>query len=124
MADKAKRNSESTLPQGSLDLLVLQTLSGGAKHGYAVARHILAASDEFLRVEEGSLYPALHRMERRGWIAAEWGVSESNRRAKYYALTPSGRRQLKREVAEWRAMVEAIGKVLDPAPARLALGEA
>lgn len=120
----AKNSQDQPLPQGSLDLLVLQTLSGGAKHGYAVARHIQAASDEFLKVEEGSLYPALHRMERRGWIAAEWGVSESNRRAKYYALTPTGRRQLKREVAEWRAMVKAIGKVLDPAPARFGFADA
>ena len=81
---------QAPLPQGSLDLLVLQTLEGGKRHGYQIARHIQATSDDALRVEEGSLYPALHRMERRGWIAAEWGTSESNRRAKYYGLTPLG----------------------------------
>ncbi|MEM1305735.1 MAG: PadR family transcriptional regulator [Planctomycetota bacterium] len=105
------------MPPGSLDLLILKALSGGSKHGYAVARHIQTASDEFLRVEEGSLYPALHRMERRKWIVAEWGVSESNRRAKYYELTKSGRSQLKVEVAAWRDMAAAIGKVLGPEPA-------
>ncbi|MEN0110695.1 MAG: PadR family transcriptional regulator [Planctomycetota bacterium] len=109
-ADAGKR---SDLPQGSLDLLVLQALDGGQKHGYQIARHIHSASDEALRVEEGSLYPALHRMERRGWIEAEWGVSESNRRAKYYRLTRSGRDQLQTEVDGWREMVIAIGKVID-----------
>ena len=117
-SSKATTGSEGALPQGSLDLLILKTLSGGPKHGYAVARHIQQASEDFLRVEEGSLYPCLHRMERRGWIAAEWGVSESNRRAKYYQLTRAGRSQLKVEVAAWREMVTAIGKVLDPAPAK------
>ncbi|MEO0531405.1 MAG: PadR family transcriptional regulator [Planctomycetota bacterium] len=107
------KTTDNALPQGSLDLLVLQTLEGGKRHGYQIARHIQATSDDALRVEEGSLYPALHRMERRGWIAAEWGTSESNRRAKYYGLTRSGRSQLKTEVASWRAMVEAIGKVVD-----------
>lgn len=119
----------TNLPQGSLDLLVLQALEGGAKHGYQIARHILKASDDALRVEEGSLYPALHRMERRGWIAAEWGVSESNRRAKYYQLTRSGRSQLKVEVASWQEMAEAIGKVIEagkitPRSIPLATGEA
>lgn len=105
--------NENALPQGSLDLLVLQALDGGQKHGYQIARHIQLASDDALRVEEGSLYPALHRMERRGWIAAEWGLSESNRRAKYYQLTRSGRGQLKTEIASWREMVTAIGKVIE-----------
>ncbi|TWT95946.1 lineage-specific thermal regulator protein [Botrimarina colliarenosi] len=104
---------QAPLPQGSLDLLVLQTLDGGKKHGYQIARHIQLTSGDVLRVEEGSLYPALHRMERRGWIAAEWGVSDANRRAKYYGLTRTGRAQLKTEVASWRAMVEAIGAVID-----------
>lgn len=106
-------SNDQALQQGSLDLLVLQTLAGGKRHGYQIARHIQATSDDALRVEEGSLYPALHRMERRGWIAAEWGLSESNRKAKYYGLTRSGRSQLKTEVASWREMVEAIGKVVD-----------
>ncbi|MEM6331413.1 MAG: PadR family transcriptional regulator [Planctomycetota bacterium] len=113
---KKTTGGDPALPQGSLDLLILRTLSGGAKHGYAVARHIQQVSDDFLRVEEGSLYPCLHRMERRGWIEAEWGVSESNRRAKYYCLTRAGRSQLKVEAAAWRDMVAAIGKVLGPAP--------
>lgn len=115
--------SDANLPQGSLDLLVLQALDGGPKHGYQIARHILTASDDALRVEEGSLYPALHRMERRGWIAAEWGVSESNRRAKYYQLTRSGRTQLKVEVASWREMAEAIGKVIEAGKITPRLGE-
>jgi len=106
-------SSDNSLPQGSLDLLVLQSLAGGKRHGYQVAKHIQSTSGDVLRVEEGSLYPALHRMERRGWIASEWGLSESNRRAKYYGLTRSGRAQLKVEVASWRAMAEAIGKVID-----------
>ncbi|MCA9238820.1 MAG: PadR family transcriptional regulator [Planctomycetales bacterium] len=115
MANKKEQN----LLQGSLDLLILNSLAGGAKHGYAVARHIQAASDEFLKIEEGSLYPALHRMERRGWIAAEWGASESNRRAKFYRLTRAGRAQLRVEVAAWREMADAIGKVLGAAPTSL-----
>lgn len=109
MANKPDNN----LPQGSLDLLVLQALDGGQKHGYQIARHIHLTSEDALRVEEGSLYPALHRMESRGWIEAEWGVSDSNRRAKYYQLTRSGRARLKAEVASWREMVTAIGKVID-----------
>lgn len=110
--------SATALPQGSLDLLVLQTLDGGQKHGYQIARHIHATSGEVLRVEEGSLYPALHRLERRGWVEAEWGLSEANRRAKYYRLTRSGRAQLKVEVALWREMAEAIGRVVDAGKSR------
>lgn len=104
--------ADNPLLQGSLDLLVLRTLAGGAKHGYAVARHIHVTSDEALRIEEGSLYPALHRLERRGWVESEWGVSESNRRAKYYRLTRSGRGQLKTQTAAWEAAVAAVTKVL------------
>lgn len=117
----AKRN-EPALPQGSLDLLILQTLEGPPKHGYQIARHIFSTSGEFLRVEEGSLYPALHRLERRGWVASDWGQSEANRRAKYYRLTRSGRSQLKTEVASWRAMVQAIGKVIETGAATPRLG--
>ena len=116
--------SDNSLLQGSLDLLVLRTLVGGAKHGYAIARHIHVTSDEALRVEEGSLYPALHRMERRGWVEAEWGASESNRRAKFYRLTRQGRSQLKRQAAAWEAVVAAVGKVLNAAPAAFAGGVA
>ncbi|MCA9236457.1 MAG: PadR family transcriptional regulator [Planctomycetales bacterium] len=103
---------DNSLLQGSLDMLVLRSLVGGAKHGYGVARHIHVASDEALRIEEGSLYPALHRLERRGWVESEWGVSESNRRAKYYRLTRSGRSQLKAQTAAWEAAVAAVTKVL------------
>jgi transcriptional regulator len=109
--------SDNSLLQGSLDLLVLRTLAGGAKHGYAIARHIHLVTDEALRIEEGSLYPALHRMERRGWIESEWGASESNRRAKFYRLTRMGRSQLKQQTAAWEAAVAAVGKVLKAAPA-------
>lgn len=116
MAKKLKATkTDSPLPQGSLDLLILKTLAAGKKHGYAVARQIQLLSDEFLKVEEGSLYPALHRMEKRGWIVAEWGLSDANRRAKYYQLTKTGRNQLKLEIAAWQKMVEAISKVLAPA---------
>jgi PadR family transcriptional regulator PadR len=107
---------DNSLLQGSLDLLILRTLAGGAKHGYAIARHIHVVSDEALRVEEGSLYPALHRMERRGWIEAEWGASEANRRAKFYRLTRKGRSQLKQQTAAWEAVVAAVGKVLGASP--------
>jgi len=105
------------LVQGTLDMLVLKTLEKGALHGYAIARRIQKASNDFLRVEEGSLYPALHRMERRGWIEAEWGLSETNRKAKYYRLSPAGRRQLKAEVAKWNRLVGAISGVLNFLPA-------
>lgn len=108
---------DHSLLQGSLDLLILRTLVGGAKHGYAIARHIHVVSDQALRVEEGSLYPALHRMERREWIESEWGASESNRRAKFYSLTRKGRGQLKSQTAAWSSLVAAVGKVLDAAPA-------
>jgi transcriptional regulator len=105
-ADKA------ALLQGTLDMLVLRSLLPGAAHGYDIARRIQATSDDVLSVEEGSLYPALHRMERRGWIASEWGKSEANRRAKYYRLTRAGRAQLKREVDAWQTLVHSITRVL------------
>ena len=98
--------------QGALPILVLKILDRrGPTHGYGITSHIEAASDH-LRVEEGSLYPALHRLEHRGWIEAEWAVSELGRRAKYYRLTPSGRRQLAVEADEWERMVAAIGRVM------------
>lgn len=103
---------KTELMQGTLDLLILRTLRPGAKHGYAIAHHIQETSDGFLQVEEGSLYPALHRMERRGWIEAEWGLSESKRKAKYYQLTSSGRAQLKEKTKTWQLLVDAIGSVL------------
>ncbi|MGH9639047.1 MAG: PadR family transcriptional regulator [Bryobacteraceae bacterium] len=103
--------------QGSLEILVLKVLRRGAKNGYAIAAQIEQASDEVLRVEEGSLYPALHRLERRGWVESQWGPSEANRRAKYYRLTAQGRKQLQKETAAWRKMCEAIERVLNYRPA-------
>jgi transcriptional regulator len=105
------------LLQGSLDMLILKTLSGGPQHGYAIARHLRQVSGEFLEVEEGSLYPALHRLERRGWVDTEWGLSESNRRARYYRLTHTGRKQLQVETSAWAAMRQAIDSVLNHRPA-------
>jgi transcriptional regulator len=103
------------LLQGTLDLLVLKTLSWGPRHGYGIARWLEDTTDDALHVEEGSLYPALYRLERRGWIAAEWGTSELGKRIKVYALTPAGRAQLRREVAAWGAFTAAVAKVLGTA---------
>jgi len=100
------------LMPGTLDMLVLKALARGPKHGYAVAEWIHQASDDVLRVEEGALYPALHRLELRGWLSSSWGVSENNRRAKYYTLTAAGRRQLATESAEWRRLAGAIARVM------------
>ena len=100
------------LLQGTLDLLVLKTLTWGPAHGYAVARWIQQLTGDVLQVGEGSLYPALHRLEERGWIRSEWRRSEHNRRAKFYHLTPAGRRQLRAETATWERFVEAVGQVL------------
>jgi PadR family transcriptional regulator PadR len=100
------------LLQGTLDVLILKTLSWGPRHGYAVARWLHATSDDVLRVEEGALYPALHRLERRGWIESEWGLSENNRRAKYYQLTPQGRQQLRAKSTSWARYAGAVSKVL------------
>jgi transcriptional regulator len=101
------------LPQGTLDLLLLKTLALGPLHGWAIAERLGQMSREVLQVQQGSLYPALHRMERRGWIKAEWGASENNRRAKFYQLTRLGRRQLEAETAAWRKLAAAVGLVLD-----------
>jgi transcriptional regulator len=103
------------LLQGTLDMLVLRALSRGRMHGYAIAESIQQRSDDVLRVEEGALYPALHRLELRGLLAAEWGLSENNRRAKYYRLTPAGRRYLEAERAAWNRMVMAIARVMETA---------
>ncbi|HYO14714.1 MAG TPA: PadR family transcriptional regulator [Thermoanaerobaculia bacterium] len=105
------------LLQGTLDVLILKALSWGPLHGYAVVRWIAQRTDDALRIEEGALYPALHRMEERGWIEAEWGVSENNRRAKFYRLTELGGRQLQSEAVSWQRYAEAVGKVLQAATA-------
>jgi len=109
MADDEDRIA---LPQGALELLALRTLSGGALHGYAIAQAVQRQSRDALRVEEGSLYPALHRMERRGWIGSKWGQTDSGRRAKFYALTPSGRKRLQAERKAWERMTNAVALVL------------
>jgi transcriptional regulator len=99
--------------QGTLGLLVLKTLSAHGKlHGYAITAHIQSVSDDLLRVEEGSLYPALHRMEQDGWVRAEWGTTEKNRQARFYALTAEGKRQLAREEEGWARLTEGVKKVL------------
>jgi PadR family transcriptional regulator, regulatory protein PadR len=102
--------------KGTLDLLILRTLSWGPTHGYGIARWIEENSGEVMRVEEGSLYPALHKLEDRGWIAAEWGQSANNRRAKYYRLTPQGRKQLRAAHDQWSRFAGAMFKVLDAVP--------
>ncbi len=106
---------EGELLQGTLDLLILKTLILGPAHGHTIAHVIEHRSDEVLQVEHGSLYPALHRLEDRGWIASFWGTSENNRKARYYRLTPSGRKQLAHQTSRWAQLVGAIGKVLGPA---------
>jgi transcriptional regulator len=104
------------LIQGTLDVLVLRTLAGGALHGYAIARTIKGLSDDVLQVEEGALYPALHRLQGRGWVESEWGRSESNRRAKFYSLTPAGQAALEDQARSWDRYSEAVGRVLADAP--------
>jgi PadR family transcriptional regulator PadR len=99
---------------GTLDALILKTLAAGPRHGYAIARWLEDATQQAISVEEGSLYPALYRMERRGWIEAEWGMSELGRKAKFYRLTPQGKKQLKLETAEWAAFARAVSLVLVP----------
>jgi len=102
--------------QGTLDMLILQTLVLGAAHGQTIAHAIERRSEEVLQVEHGSLYPALHRLQNRGWIAAFWGTSENNRKAKYYRLTPSGRKQLAAQSSRWDRLVRAIGRIMKPLP--------
>jgi PadR family transcriptional regulator len=103
---------KNDLLQGTLALLVLKTLARGPLHGYGVTLHIQLVSKDFLRVEEGSLYPALHRMEQDGWVTAEWGTSENNRRARYYRLTSAGRKQLAQEEQNWERLTQAVAQVL------------
>ena len=100
------------LVQGTLPLLILRTLATGPNHGFAIARRIQQVSNDVLKVEEGSLYPALHRLEVQGWVDSEWRATENNRNAKYYRLTRAGRKQLEREAARWNAIADAIAAVL------------
>jgi PadR family transcriptional regulator len=103
------------LPQGTLDLLILRTLRLGPQHGWAISERVQQISSDALQVRQGSLYPALHRLERRGWIKARWGNSENNRRAKFYELTRSGRKQLEAEESAWRKLAAAVARVLETA---------
>jgi PadR family transcriptional regulator, regulatory protein PadR len=102
----------SDLYVGTLDVLILKALSWGPMHGYAIGRWIRTTTDDVLTIQEGALYPALHRLQRRGWLTEEWGMTESNREAKYYSLTPVGRKQLKAEVARWSAYSRAVSTAL------------
>lgn len=104
-----------TLLQGTVDLLILRALQRGARHGYAVSRWVHERTGAVLTLDDAALYQALHRLEDKGWIESEWGLSENNRRAKYYELTPEGRRQLRAEVSAWKRYAEAIFKVIEPA---------
>lgn len=104
------------LIQGTLDMLILKTLTLGRMHGYAIVQRIQLVSKNVLQIEEGSLYPALHRMEQKGWIESQWGVSENNRRARYYSLTRSGRKQLKAELSLWAKLSEATSRIADLSP--------
>src|ERR1044072_5766452 len=115
MAKESDNQAQIDLLQGTLDLRILRTLLLGPKHGHNIAHLIEQTSGDVLRVDHGSLYPALQRLERRGWVTASWGTSENNRRAKAYRLTPPGRKQLTAETTKWERLSEAIGRVLRPA---------
>ena len=112
VVDNLGMGKPSDLVQGTLDLLILKTISLEPMHGWAIAKRIQQVSGEVLQVQQGSLYPALHRLERRGWIAAKWGASENNRRAKFYALTTKGHKQLEAERDAWEALAAAVAQVL------------
>src|SRR5512133_2922058 len=114
MPSKAPYQNRIELLQGTLDLLILQTLQWGPGHGYGITQAIRANSGDALRVDSGSLYPALHRLERNGWITSEWQVSENNQRAKVYRLTPTGKRQLLSERSRWEELIAAMSGVLNP----------
>jgi transcriptional regulator len=110
-----KKDAGGELVQGTLDMLILKTLTRGPRHGYGIAEFIQQVSEEVLRVEEGSLYPALHRLELDGMIDSEWGLSANNRRAKYYRLTALGRKQLAAETGKWNRLAQAIARVMETA---------
>jgi PadR family transcriptional regulator PadR len=114
---KTSNEGRMELLQGTLDMLVLRTLQWGPQHGHGIGQAIRTQSDGLLKVETGSLYPALHRLEKRGWLKSEWDVSDANQRAKYYRLTAKGKAQLSREQDRWSQLVDAIGRVMNPATA-------
>src|SRR5271168_2387544 len=106
-------NERIDLPQGTLDLLILRTLALGPQHGWAISERVQQVSSDVLLIQQGSLYPALHRLERRGWIKAKWGTSDNNRRAKYYELTRSGQKQLEAETESWKKLTVAVAQILE-----------
>src|SRR5690349_7427837 len=111
---KTPENERLELLQGTLDMLILRTLQWGPQHGHGIGQAIRTQSDDLLKIETGSLYPALHRLVKRGWLKAEWGVSQSNQRAKIYRLTAEGKKQLVREESRWMQLVNAIGRIMKP----------
>ena len=110
-------DARTDLLHGTLDMLILRTLQWGPTHGYAIGQTIRTQSSDVLQVEAGSLYPALQRLAKKGWVTAKWGVTDANQRAKFYTLTPEGKKQLLREESRWAELVNAIGRVMKPAPA-------
>ena len=106
-------NERIDLPQGTMDLLILRTLALGPQHGWAISERVQQVSSDVLQIQQGSLYPALHRLERRGWIKAKWGTSDNNRRAKYYELTATGKKQLAVETETWRKLTLAVSQILE-----------
>ncbi len=108
-------NERIDLPQGTLDLLILRTLALGPQHGWAISERVQQVSSDVLQIQQGSLYPALHRLERRGWIKSNWGSSDNNRRAKFYELTPAGKKQLTVETESWRKLTVAVTQILESA---------
>ena len=115
MAKREPYKDRIELLQGTLDMLILRTLQWGPQHGHGIGQALRATSADVLQVEHGSLYPALHRMERQGWLKSDWRASEANRRAKYYSLTPAGKKQLLDEKSKWNALVATIARVMRPA---------
>jgi PadR family transcriptional regulator PadR len=113
--DRSRPDARNDLLHGTLDMLILRILQWGPQHGYAIGQTIRAQSSDVLQVEAGSLYPALHRLAKKGWVAAKWGQTEANQRAKFYRLTPEGRKQLVREESRWTELVNAISRVMRPA---------
>jgi transcriptional regulator len=110
--NRVPKSDDVDLLQGTLDVMILKALTWGPAHGYSIVRSLRLITDDVLHIEEGSLYPSLHRMARKGWVEAEWGVSENNRRARYYSITSQGRKQLRAEINSWGVLSQAIGKVL------------
>ena len=113
----SRAESRAELLHGTLDMLILRTLQWGPQHGYAIAQTIRAQSSDVLQVEAGSLYPALQRLAKKGWVSAKWGQTDANQRAKFYTITPDGKKQLAREASRWAELVNAIARVMHPSPA-------